>query len=148
YGKTLIGSILLANWFCRHRRQEEMLGLLFPASVGGALANIATLFAGKVPINLNFTIGREAMDLTIQQCNIQTILTSRVFLNKAKIDACPEMVFVEDLLKDISPTQQVWTAIVTFLTPTYLLQRRWKRTNQESSSLATIIFSSGSTGTP
>ena len=148
YGKTLIGSTLMANWLRRQRPQEGMIGLLLPASVGGALANIATLLAGKVPVNLNFTIGREAMDLAIQQCNIRMILTSRVFLSKAKIDERPGMVLVEDLLKEISSAQRVWTAIVTFLTPTRLLQRRWNRAHQGPNSLATVIFSSGSTGTP
>ena len=148
YGKTLIGSMLLANWLRRHRTAEEMVGLLLPASVGGALANIATLLAGKVPVNLNFTIGREAMDLAIQQCNIHTILTSRVFLSKAKIDERPGMIFVEDLLKEISSAQRVWVAIAAFLTPTRLLQRRCNSTRQEPNSLATVIFSSGSTGTP
>jgi acyl-[acyl-carrier-protein]-phospholipid O-acyltransferase/long-chain-fatty-acid--[acyl-carrier-protein] ligase len=148
YGKTLIGSMLLANWLRRHRTAEEMIGLLLPASVGGALANIATLLAEKVPVNLNFTIGREAMDLAIQQCNIRTILTSQVFLSKAKIDERPGMIFVEDLLKEVSSAQRVWTAITTFLTPTRLLQRRCNSTGRKPNSLATVIFSSGSTGTP
>jgi acyl-[acyl-carrier-protein]-phospholipid O-acyltransferase/long-chain-fatty-acid--[acyl-carrier-protein] ligase len=148
YGKTLIGSMLLANWLRRNRSAEEMIGLLLPASVGGALANIATLLAGKVPVNLNFTIGREAMDLAIQQCNIHTILTSRVFLSKAKIDERPGMIFVEDLLKEISSAQRVGVAIAAFLTSTRLLQRRYNSTRQEPNSLATVIFSSGSTGTP
>ena len=148
YGKTLIGSLLLARWLKSHRPQEENIGLILPASVGGALANIATLLAGKVPVNLNFTTGREAMDLAIEQSNLHTILTSRTFLAKAKIDEHKGMVFVEDLLKDISSAQRVWTAVVAFLTPTRLLQRLWNRPQQNPNSLATIIFSSGSTGTP
>ena len=107
--------------------RTENIGLILPASVGGALANIATLLAGKVPVNLNFTTGREAMDLAIEQSNLHTILTSRTFLAKAKIDEHKGMVFVEDLLKDISSAQRVWTAIVAFLTPTRLLQRLWNR---------------------
>ena len=38
-----------------------MIGLMLPASVGGALANIGALMAGRVPVNLNFTAGPEAM---------------------------------------------------------------------------------------
>ncbi|MBM4258300.1 MAG: MFS transporter [Deltaproteobacteria bacterium] len=148
YGKTLIGSLFLARWLQRQRPQEQNIGLILPASVGGALANIATSLAGKVPVNLNFTIGREAMELAIEQSNLRTILTSRTFLSKAKLDERDGMVFIEDLLKGMSSTERVWTAIVAFLTPTRLLQRWWNRPQQEPNSLATIIFSSGSTGTP
>jgi acyl-[acyl-carrier-protein]-phospholipid O-acyltransferase / long-chain-fatty-acid--[acyl-carrier-protein] ligase len=148
YGKTLIGSLLLARWLQRHRPQEQNIGLILPASVGGALANVATLLAGKVPVNLNFTTGREAMELAIEQSNLHTILTSRTFLSKAKLEEREGMVFVEDLLKDTSSAQRVWTALVAFLTPRRVLQRLWNRPQQKPDSLATIIFSSGSTGAP
>ena len=43
---------------------------------------------GRVPVNLNFTAGREAIASAIEQCEIDTILTSRQFLAKAKLDRC------------------------------------------------------------
>ena len=56
-GKTLIGARLMASWVRRRSAGESMVGVLLPASVGGALANIAVSLAGKVPVNLNFTAG-------------------------------------------------------------------------------------------
>ena len=84
YGKSLIGSLLLSNWARKHCVAESMVGVILPASVGGALTNIALLLAGKIPVNLNFTAGSEAMDASVEQCGIKTIITSRVFLAKAK----------------------------------------------------------------
>ncbi len=84
-----------------HGAQDKHVGLLLPASVGGALANIATLMAGRMPVNLNFTIGAEAMRAAIAQAGIRTILTSKRFLSKAGIDELPGMVFLEDLRKEI-----------------------------------------------
>jgi acyl-[acyl-carrier-protein]-phospholipid O-acyltransferase/long-chain-fatty-acid--[acyl-carrier-protein] ligase len=148
YGKALIGSLLLTGWLRKQRPQDQTLGLLLPASVAGALGNIATLIAGKVPVNLNFTAGREAMAAAIQQCGIKTILTSRTFLTKANIEELDGMVFVEDILKNITTVERVWTAALAFLTPTRLLQRLCNRERKTPHALATVVFSSGSTGTP
>src|SRR5262249_36972749 len=41
FGRTLTGSLLLSRWMQRRFPDERHIGLLLPASVGGALANIA-----------------------------------------------------------------------------------------------------------
>ena len=147
FGKVFIGSLLLARWIQKHCAKESMVGILIPASVGGALANVAVLLAGKIPVNLNFTAGREAMSSAIQQCGIATILTSRVFLSKVNIDHALGMVFLEDINKTFSSTRKLLTALDALVLPAWLSERRYKR-KQKPEDLATVIFSSGSTGAP
>ncbi|MCH8054805.1 MAG: AMP-binding protein [Deltaproteobacteria bacterium] len=125
-----------------------MVGLLLPASVAGALANIAVLLAGKVPVNLNFTAGREAMTSAIEQCGIRTIITSRVFLARAKVEEMEGMVFLEEVMKQITPFQKALTAFTALLFPSRLLQALYSDGKQNPDALATVIFSSGSTGAP
>ena len=79
WGKTLIGARLMAGSVRRRSAGESMVGVLLPASVGGALANIAVSLAGKVPVNLNFTAGAGALRSALEQCGIKTILTSQSF---------------------------------------------------------------------
>ncbi len=154
YGHALIGSLLLARWIRARCRGEQMVGLILPASVGGALANLATMMAGKVPVNVNFTAGREGMAGAIEQCEIKTIITSRVFLAKAKIEELPGMVFVEDALKSITPAQRIRMAITARLLPVRLLARLYADDATKTpddrgiDALSTVIFSSGSTGVP
>src|SRR2546425_1808390 len=93
FGRALIGSLLLSRIIRRRTAGEDLIGLLLPASVGGALANIATTIAGKAPVNLNFTAGRDAMTAAVDRCGIRTILTSRVFLSKAGLEEMPAWCF-------------------------------------------------------
>jgi len=102
YGKALAGSLALARRLRAALPEPSLVGLLLPASVAGALANIALLMAGKVSVNLNFTIGPEALDHSVRQCRMQAIITSRQFLAKAKLAERPGMIFIEDLLKSLS----------------------------------------------
>ena len=111
FGKALAGSLALARWIRRKSPGERMIGLMVPASVGGALANIAVLFAGKIPVNLNFTAGREAMATAIEQCQIRTVLTSRLFLAKAKLEKPEGACFLEDATKEITAVAKLmWFA--------------------------------------
>ncbi|HTB15318.1 MAG TPA: AMP-binding protein [Bryobacteraceae bacterium] len=122
-----------------HHR-ADMVGVLLPSSVAGCLANLGITMAGMVPVNLNFTAGRAAMESAVAQCGITTILTSKVFLAKAKLEAMPGMVFVEDVFQ---AGNKVRAFITARFAPRFML-----RAGRTPDSLATVIFSSGSTGTP
>jgi acyl-[acyl-carrier-protein]-phospholipid O-acyltransferase/long-chain-fatty-acid--[acyl-carrier-protein] ligase len=147
-GRLLTGSLLLSRSIRKECAADRMIGLLLPASIAGALANIAVLLAGKIPVNLNFTVGREAMSSAAQQCGIRTIFTSRIFLARAKLEEMEGMIFLEDVIKGIKPLPKALTALLAFLLPSSLLRTFYCNEERNPDSLATVIFSSGSTGTP
>jgi acyl-[acyl-carrier-protein]-phospholipid O-acyltransferase/long-chain-fatty-acid--[acyl-carrier-protein] ligase len=156
FGKALAGALLLSRWARRHfsHRSEETgsrplfsVGLLLPATVGGALANIGLSMAGIVPVNLNFTAGREAMITAIDRCGIKTILTSRRFLSKAGIEPLEGMIYLEDVMAEFSQAAKLRMLVTAFVLPAPLLNR-WYVEHVDGDALATVIFSSGSTGIP
>jgi acyl-[acyl-carrier-protein]-phospholipid O-acyltransferase / long-chain-fatty-acid--[acyl-carrier-protein] ligase len=151
YGRTLTAVLLLSRWVRKHAPAQPNIGVLLPASVGGALANLAVAVAGRTSVNLNFTAGASAMRAAIDRCGVRTILTSRTFL--AKADIAPDiasfggMVFLEDVMPSFSPRAKAAMLAIAYLTPARLLSRLYAH-DGDSSSLATIVFSSGSTGVP
>jgi acyl-[acyl-carrier-protein]-phospholipid O-acyltransferase / long-chain-fatty-acid--[acyl-carrier-protein] ligase len=147
FGRALVASVLLARAIRRRAPTDTTIGLLLPASVGGALANIATTLAGKVPVNLNFTAGRDTMAAAIDRCGITTVLTSRTFLAKAGLPDAPGMVFLEDVLQSASTPAKAGMLVAARLLPAPLLERLFLA-KRDPESLATVIFSSGSTGVP
>ena len=143
YGDALTASLLVADWMRKSLPNDEMVGVLLPPSTGGALANIGITLAGKAPVNLNFTAGREAMAAAMGQCRIRTVVTSKVFLAKAKIEAMDGAVFIEDIFAQAGKLDKLLAALRARLEPA----RMWSA-RKTPDSLATVIFSSGSTGTP
>jgi len=113
--------------------------------VGGALANAGVMLAGKVAVNLNFTAGKEAVTSAIEQCGIRTVLTSKLFLMKAKLDAPEGAVYLEEVLDRFTGFDKLRTMLAARLLPARWLISNGSRTTE---SLATVIFSSGSSGTP
>ena len=147
FGRALTAALLLSQWMRRALPSQPRIGVLLPSSVGGALANLATALAGRTSVNLNFTAGREAMQAAVDRCGIRTILTSRKFIAKAEIAPLEGMVFLEDVMARITPFARARMFATALLLPSPLLSRLYAAEG-DASSLATIVFSSGSTGVP
>ncbi len=155
YGRALTAVLLFARQISRRTPNERMIGLLLPASAGGALANIATLAAGRIPVNLNFTAGEDSMAVAIERCGIRTIITSKKFLEKAGIALKPtpegsaslELVFLEDIRAGIGLVDKIGAVIEARVFPLSTLLKRYGQV-ADLDNLATVIFSSGSTGSP
>jgi acyl-[acyl-carrier-protein]-phospholipid O-acyltransferase / long-chain-fatty-acid--[acyl-carrier-protein] ligase len=143
FGETLTAALLLRKWILGNCSDSRCIGLLLPASVGGALANLGVTLAGKTAVNLNFTAGEEALAQANEKCGISTILSSRTFLEKASLPELPGTVFIEDLLAAFTATSKALTMAAARLLPTRLLTGA-----TQPHDLAAVIFSSGSTGTP
>jgi acyl-[acyl-carrier-protein]-phospholipid O-acyltransferase/long-chain-fatty-acid--[acyl-carrier-protein] ligase len=143
FGEALTAALLLKKWIRANCAQSKCIGLLLPSSAGGALANLGVTLAGKTAVNLNFTAGEEAMTHAIAACEIKTVLSSRVFLEKAKLSAIPGTIFLEDLLTSFRASSKALTMIAARVLPTSILAGAMMPDD-----LAAVIFSSGSTGTP
>ncbi len=150
YAAGLAGARILSRILKPMLGDDAMVGVWLPSSVGGALANIALVLLGKVPVNLNYTLSEQTTRSAIQQCRIRKILTSRLFLNKMPLNVPDvELIYLEDFRRLVTKWQRIraWLAVV--LLPGVVLDRLvYKLGKHQPSDLAGIIFSSGSTGDP
>ena len=70
-------------------------------------------------------------------------------MHKLKLGEDPRFIFVEDVLKSITSTNQLLFVLTFFLLPKFILERTLFRNARKGlDDLATIIFTSGSTGEP
>ena len=129
--------------------RRKMVGLLLPPSVPGALVNFAVLLAGKVPVNLNYTVSEETLASCIRQCDIKTVITSKTFLEKVKLKVPCQTVFLEELAANPGFAEKIMAMFMAYFFPVGLLERALGREKKMTlDDLATVIFSSGSTGEP
>lgn len=147
YGRALAASLALKGWM-EKRVPEPMVGVLLPATVAGSLVNVAAALAGKTTVNLNFTAGSEFMANALQQTGVKTVLSSRAFLEKAGLQAPAGTVYVEDIFQGSFKAKVLGWWLAALLCPTWAFTRWVKRRGGSPQDLATIIFSSGSTGVP
>jgi acyl-[acyl-carrier-protein]-phospholipid O-acyltransferase / long-chain-fatty-acid--[acyl-carrier-protein] ligase len=146
---ALVGALVFARRLRKQWQGQEMVGILLPPSVPGALVNYAAMLLGKVPVNLNYTVSNETLASCAQQCDLKTVVTARVFLEKVKIQPPGETIFIEDVAKDAGFGERVVAALAAGLLPAKLVARFAGSDRRVSlDDTATIIFSSGSTGDP
>jgi long-chain-fatty-acid--[acyl-carrier-protein] ligase len=129
---------------------DSHIGLLFPASVGGSLAAMATILAGKIPVFLNWTSGKRALLHACETTGLRTILSSQAFLDIVQTDLEfleERFVFLETLrdaltLRDKIAGKRLAGESLPQILEAFNVKRR------SSKDPAVVLFTSGSEALP
>ncbi|HKF47379.1 MAG TPA: acyl-[ACP]--phospholipid O-acyltransferase [Terracidiphilus sp.] len=162
FGSALNKSVYVARRLRRQIGEQPMVGVLLPPSVGGALTNYALMMMGRVAVNLNYTSSNETIATCGKQCGLEVVITSKAFLERFPNMAIPgRTLLLEDALAGPRFSEKLIALTMAWLLPVTLLRRAFgahrvkrmvgmARTGNASpmDDLATVIFSSGSTGEP
>ncbi len=149
FGAALAKTIFIARRLRPHWAGQKMVGIFLPPSVGGALVNFAALVAGRVPVNLNYTFSEELLASCARQCELQTIVTSKAFLDKVNKALPGRVLLLEEVLAGPRLGEKLGALALALLAPVRRVERAvgCERT-PALDDLATVVFSSGSTGEP
>jgi acyl-[acyl-carrier-protein]-phospholipid O-acyltransferase/long-chain-fatty-acid--[acyl-carrier-protein] ligase len=145
--RLLAGALALAA-VIRRSAPENRVAIVLPAGKGAFLANLAVLFAGKIPVNLNFTAGRAANEGAIRKAAIRCCITARAFQKRLKDFPWPENVLaLEEIAPALRSTAAKWL-LLSRLLPAPLLAHLAGIPRHGDTSEAFLLFSSGSSGEP
>ncbi|MBK8096703.1 MAG: MFS transporter [Planctomycetes bacterium] len=150
-GRALVGAIAFARALREPLAVQERWAALLPPSIGGALVSLAAALAGRTIVHLNYTAGPAGLASAARQAGLRRVVTSRTFLDKARIELPPDLepVFLEDIKAALSRGARLRALLLALFVPARWLSRACGAPRTLSiDDVATVIFSSGSTGEP
>lgn len=148
--KKLLRSILVLSQVFRKIPQKRV-AVLLPASVGAYLTILALLFAKKVPVMLNWTLGPRYLDHMLQLASVEKTLTSWRFIDKLSHVEFGKLIDNVDMLEDIrsrlSLGQKLRGLFLSWL-PHKVLVRLLGLDRIDPASPCVILFTSGTEAAP
>lgn len=151
YSRSLVLSLsLLLSAILNKSKVGPYVGVVLPTGIAGITVNFALFLCGRVPVNLNYTLGRESSREIIDQTNIKTVITASKMVEKFPQFPWPKnCILVENVLKDISANW--WLMASTFISVLFFPDRvksRFDIPKIGGNQTAVLLFTSGSSGKP
>ena len=144
----LLGAAAAFSRYLRKQFPDERIAIVLPASKGSMLANLAVTLANKVPVDLNFTMGRSANESCCQRANLRVAISATPFIERIKDFPWPERILKLDELLPHMKRQIILWWIISLLAPARLLLRFLQIPKKGGHAEAVLLFTSGTTGEP
>jgi acyl-[acyl-carrier-protein]-phospholipid O-acyltransferase/long-chain-fatty-acid--[acyl-carrier-protein] ligase len=134
----------------KQETDRPRVAIVLPPGKPGLIANLAVLFAGKTPVNLNYTAGHEAIKSTIRQSGVDRFITADPFVRKVSTFPWPpnrDLILIERELPAIKGQIIKW-AVLAKLLPARVLGGLLGLRRRKGDDEAALLFTSGSSGEP
>ncbi len=148
YQDLLKGSLIIGRWLSRSSAQGENVGVLLPNSIPTICTVLGLSAFGRVPAMLNYTAGPVAVQSACTTARVRTVITSRVFIEQARLTAVVsgiadlQLLYLEDLGSQLRLGDKLWLMIRALRSPRRVI------TPGRSNGPAVVAFTSGSEARP
>ncbi len=150
YDRLLTASLALGRALEKRTAPEIPVGLLLPNTVGSVVTLLGLSAVGRIPAMLNFTVGPASIKAAIKAADIKQVVTSRRFIELAKLSALEEalaevveLIYLEDIRDKVSTLDRL-----AALLKTPFAAALHHRRGVDPDDTAVILFTSGSEGLP
>ncbi|WP_247747169.1 AMP-binding protein [Alkalihalobacillus sp. BA299] len=114
YKKLLLGVQVLSSKL-ETMLEEERVGVFLPSSIGQAVCLFSLFKIGVTPAILNFTMGQSTLIDCCETANVNTILTSKLFIEKAELGEMIEVfeknrlsiIYLEEVKESLSSKDKI-----------------------------------------
>src|SRR5438105_123566 len=105
----LLGAAVALSRYLGKEFPDERIAIVLPASKGSMVANLAVTLANRVPVDLNFTMGRAANESCCKRAGLRVAVSATQFMERLKDFPWPERVLkLDELMPRLKPQIILW----------------------------------------
>ena len=145
YKRLLVGAAILGAKLMPMAPAGRAIGVMLPNANGAVVTILGLMTAGRVPAMINFTAGAANVLSACKAAQIDTILSSRTFIEKARlgnlvaaIEKTVKIIYLEDIRAGITLADKIRG----------LINANKPLVECKPDDWAAILFTSGSEGVP
>ncbi len=145
YRDIILGIMVLSPLI--RKMKGDYIGIMLPASAAAPVIYMAVVFAGKIPVMVNWTSGSKNLGVLMDNLEVSTILTSGLLVEKLKgqgvqLDSISErLMALEKLGSQIGILPKIWAKFKSAFC--------WRELyHVKPAETAVVLFTSGSENVP
>ncbi|MBH53077.1 MAG: AMP-dependent synthetase [Opitutaceae bacterium] len=147
-GLLLSLSLGIKNYVLKNLRGRR-IGIVLPPGIGVTVANLGVVLAGRIPVNLNFTAGKAAIESSFQKGDIDEVITAEAVIKKMPQFPWPDNIIdILPILHGMDKKGILLRFLGILCLPCFLLTRLHGVPRRGNNDEVGLLFTSGSSGEP
>ncbi|MBE6420391.1 MAG: hypothetical protein E7031_09710 [Akkermansiaceae bacterium] len=145
YRRVLVYALLLSRRL-RHYTSGRRLGIILPPGKLSVIANLACIFAGIAPLNVNYHASEHVFNRQRSICGIDRFIASEAFMHKQDDFAWPntrDIIFIDKELLDIGASHLRFWELMSMWSSRNFVTSRFRLPQTKPDDEALLAFAPG-----